>query len=61
MTLRYFVDNDAAQHPDPGDANGALLSDLETTDVSALVENGFKLPEPLQGEGGRRHHGSGTA
>ncbi len=49
---RYFVDNvsraDAAPHSDLRDANGALVADLETTDLSALLDNGFKFPEPFK-------------
>ncbi len=49
---RYFVDNssrvNAAPHSELRDANGAVLADLETTDVSALMDNGFKFPEPFK-------------
>ena len=49
---RYFVDNvsraDAAPHSELRDANGALIANLETTDVSALLDNGFKFPEPFK-------------
>jgi dipeptidyl-peptidase-4 len=48
----YFVDNvsraDAAPHSDLRDANGALVADLETTDLSALLDSGFKFPEPFK-------------
>lgn len=49
---RYFVDNvsraDAAPHSELRDANGNLVADLETTDLSALLESGFKFPEPFK-------------
>jgi dipeptidyl aminopeptidase/acylaminoacyl peptidase len=48
----FFVDNSSrvnvAPHSALRDASGTLLADLETTDVSALLENGFKYPEPFQ-------------
>ena len=48
----YFVDNvsraDAAPHSDLRDANGGLLTALETTDISSLLDNGFKFPEPFK-------------
>ena len=48
----YFVDNisraDAAPRSELRDANGSLVADLETTDVSSLLENGFKYPEPFR-------------
>jgi dipeptidyl-peptidase-4 len=48
----YFVDNisrsDSAPHSELRDANGNLVADLETTDVSSLVDNGFKFPEPFK-------------
>jgi len=49
---RYFVDNvsraDAAPHSDLRDDNGNMVVALETTDVSALLDNGFKFPEPFK-------------
>ncbi|HLJ57531.1 MAG TPA: prolyl oligopeptidase family serine peptidase, partial [Chthonomonadaceae bacterium] len=51
-TARYFVDNcsriDAPTVSQLRDNNGTLLLDLETADVSALVEAGFKYPEPFK-------------
>ena len=48
----YFVDNvsraDAAPHSELRDANGNLVADLETTDVSSLLENGFEFPKPFK-------------
>lgn len=47
----YFVDNSSrvntAPHSELRDANGAILADMETTDVSALMDNGYKFPEPF--------------
>jgi dipeptidyl-peptidase-4 len=49
---RYFVDNssrsDAAPFSELRDANGNLVAALETTDLSSLLENGFKFPEPFK-------------
>jgi dipeptidyl-peptidase 4 len=49
---KLFVDNysrvDAAPASRLLDANGKLLVELETTDVSALLEAGFKFPEPFK-------------
>ena len=49
---RYFVDNsstvNSAPHSALRDAGGTLLTNLETTDVSALLESGYKYPEPFQ-------------
>jgi dipeptidyl aminopeptidase/acylaminoacyl peptidase len=46
---KYIIDNfsrvDTAPKSQLRDAMGNLLLDLETTDVSALVEAGFKFPE----------------
>ncbi|MCJ7565215.1 MAG: S9 family peptidase [Candidatus Aminicenantes bacterium] len=46
---KYIIDNfsrvDTAPKSQLRDAMGNLLLDLETTDVSALVETGFKFPE----------------
>ena len=47
----FFVDNssrvDAAPSSRLRDALGNVVLDLETTDVTALVEAGFKFPEPF--------------
>lgn len=49
---RYFVDNvsraDAAPHSELRDAGGNQILALETTDLSALLEDGFKFPEPFK-------------
>jgi dipeptidyl-peptidase-4 len=49
---KYFVDNfsrvDAAPKSRLLDATGSPLLELETTDTSALVEAGFKYPEPFK-------------
>lgn len=49
---RYFVDNSSTVNSAPRselrDGAGTLVAALETTDVSALLENGFKYPEPFQ-------------
>jgi dipeptidyl aminopeptidase/acylaminoacyl peptidase len=49
---QYVVDNssrvDAAPVSALRDANGNVLTELETTDVSALTEAGFKYPEPFK-------------
>ncbi len=48
---RYFVDTSSRVDTAPAsvlyDTTGARLLDLETTDVSALLEAGFKFPEPF--------------
>ncbi len=48
---RYFVDTSSRVNTAPKsiliDANGTPLADLETTDLSAAVEAGFKFPEPF--------------
>jgi dipeptidyl-peptidase-4 len=48
----YSVDNfsrvDTAPRSQLRDAFGNVLIDLETTDVTALVEAGFKFPEPFK-------------
>ncbi|HTK28520.1 MAG TPA: DPP IV N-terminal domain-containing protein [Vicinamibacterales bacterium] len=48
---RYFVDTSSRVNTAPKsvliDANGTPLGDLETTDLSAAVEAGFKFPEPF--------------
>jgi dipeptidyl-peptidase 4 len=48
---KYFVDNysrvDTAPKSVMLDASGATVVDLETTDVSRLLEAGFKYPEPF--------------
>ncbi len=48
---KYFVDNasrvNTAPHSVLYDRAGAQVLDLETTDISALVETGFKMPEPF--------------
>jgi dipeptidyl aminopeptidase/acylaminoacyl peptidase len=49
---RFFVDTSSRVNTAPKsiliDAAGAPLADLETTDVSAAVEAGFKFPEPFK-------------
>jgi len=49
---KYFVDNASAVNSSPRsllyDHAGALTFDLETTDISALMDAGFKMPEPFQ-------------
>jgi len=49
--LRYFIDTssrvDTAPESALYDALGANVTKLETTDVSALKEAGFKFPEPF--------------
>jgi dipeptidyl-peptidase-4 len=49
---KYFIDTasrvDAAPKSVLMDAQGATVAELETTDVSALVEAGFKFPEPFK-------------
>jgi dipeptidyl-peptidase-4 len=48
----YFIDTasrvDSAPVSILYDAQGNLVTELETTDVSALVEAGFKFPEPFK-------------
>ncbi|MBN1938302.1 MAG: DPP IV N-terminal domain-containing protein [Candidatus Aminicenantes bacterium] len=49
---QFFVDNfsrvDTAPKSQLRDALGNVVLDLETTDVSALLEAGFKFPEPFK-------------
>ena len=49
---RYFVDNASRINASPTaalyDAMGTLVTPLESTDVSALVDAGFKYPEPFK-------------
>ncbi len=49
---KYFVDNasrvDAAPESTLYDAQGTVVAKLETTDVSALKEAGFRYPEPFR-------------
>jgi dipeptidyl-peptidase-4 len=49
---KYFVDNfsrvDTAPKAQFRDVMGNLLLELETTDVSALLEAGYKFPEPFK-------------
>jgi dipeptidyl-peptidase 4 len=49
---RWFIDNfsrvDQAPKAELRDAAGALVLDLETTDVTALLAAGFKFPEPFK-------------
>jgi len=48
---RFFVDNWSRVNMAPRsllrDASGAVVTDLETTDVRALLADGFKFPEPF--------------
>ena len=48
---RYFVDNSSrvntAPHAELYDHLGAATMDLETTDISVLMDAGFKMPEPF--------------
>ncbi len=48
----YFVDTASRVNTTPKsaliDANGTPLGDLETTDVSAFVDAGYKFPEPFK-------------
>ncbi|MGA3204530.1 MAG: DPP IV N-terminal domain-containing protein [Bryobacteraceae bacterium] len=48
---KYFVDTSSRVNTAPQsvlyDRAGALDLDLETTDISALMESGFKMPEPF--------------
>src|SRR5438445_339274 len=49
---RYFVDTASRVNTTSKstlyDANGTPLGELETTDVSAMVESGYKFPEPFK-------------
>lgn len=49
---KYFVDNssrvDTAPHSALYDRLGASTMDLQTTDISALMDAGFHMPEPFQ-------------
>jgi dipeptidyl aminopeptidase/acylaminoacyl peptidase len=49
---KFFIDNvsrvDAAPKSQLWDAMGNLVMDLEATDVSVLLEAGFKYPEPFK-------------
>src|SRR5581483_2745890 len=49
---KYFVDTESRVNTAPKsvllDHNGTPLADLETTDVSAALEAGFKYPEPFK-------------
>src|SRR5262249_23495712 len=49
---KYFVDTASRVNTAPKsalyDANGTPLGDLKTKDVSAMVEAGYKYPEPLK-------------
>jgi dipeptidyl aminopeptidase/acylaminoacyl peptidase len=49
---KYFIDNfsrvDTAPKAQLRDIMGNVLLELETTDVSALLEAGFKYPEPFK-------------
>lgn len=49
---KYFVDNSSTVNSAPRsllyDQAGAMTLDLETTDLSALMDAGFKMPEPFQ-------------
>ena len=49
---KYFVDNGSRVDAVPSavlyDATGTVLANLETPDVSALKEAGFKFPEPFK-------------
>ncbi len=51
-SMKYFVDNYSRVDTPPvselRDMNGNLLLELETTDVSALLEAGYKYPEPFK-------------
>ncbi len=51
-STRYFVDNSSRVNSTPAaalyDSLGALISPLETTDVVALQDAGFKFPEPFR-------------
>ena len=49
---KYFIDNASTVNSSPRsllyDRSGAQTLDLETTDISALMDAGFKMPEPFQ-------------
>jgi dipeptidyl-peptidase-4 len=49
---RFFVDNASTVHSAPHsvlyDRAGAMVLDLATTDLSALMDAGFHMPEPFQ-------------
>ncbi len=49
---RYFVDNSSRIDSQPKsvlyDAQGSVVMDLEKTDLTALMEAGYKFPEPFQ-------------
>ncbi len=49
---QYFVDTfsrvDTAPKSQLRDAQGNVVLDLETTDVTAMIEAGFKFPEPFK-------------
>ncbi len=49
---KYFVDTASRVDTVPKsalyEANGTPLGDLETTDLSAILESGFKFPEPFK-------------
>ncbi len=49
---KYFVDTASRVNTAPRstviDASGAPLGDLETTDISAMLEAGYKFPEPFK-------------
>ena len=49
---KYFVDNASTVNAAPRsvlyDRVGAMTLDLQTTDISALSDAGFKMPEPFQ-------------
>src|SRR5579872_2480378 len=49
---RYFVDNGSRIDSQPKsilyDAQGSAVMDLEKTDLTALMEAGYKFPEPFQ-------------
>lgn len=51
-TGKYFINTysqvDTAPKSELFDASGVKLADLETTDVSALLEAGFRFPEPFR-------------
>ena len=51
-TARYFVNNASRVHTAPvstlHDSTGLKVMDLETTDLTALREAGYKFPEPFQ-------------
>src|SRR5262249_38735185 len=51
---KYFVDTSSRVNSTPKsvlvDASGTPLADLETTDLTAALEAGFKFPEPFKGK-----------